>query len=130
MKPVCPTCGSAATETMTRFGPRHDCCGLWSWDFAPLVDKATHEARMMAHAAFDPLWRSGQMKRSFAYKALAKKMTLPRKDCHIKLMSAEVAARVPEYAAAIAKEFQFQRNGNAAGLMATHQTENGNGTGS
>ena len=33
---------------MTRFGPRDDCCGLWSWGGAPLADAATHAARKAA----------------------------------------------------------------------------------
>lgn len=43
--PICPSCGQPAKERMTRYGVRHDCCGLWSWGGKPLVDAATHAAR-------------------------------------------------------------------------------------
>lgn len=99
--PICPTCGEPAEETITKFGPRHDCCGCWSWGGAPLVNKDTHEARKAAHKAFDPIWIDGLMRRSLAYKTLAEKLNISRKDCHIKLMSADIAVRVPEIAKAI-----------------------------
>jgi hypothetical protein len=83
---------------MTRYGVRHNCCDLWSWDGAPLVDGETHEARKRAHDAFDTIWKDGRLSRSLAYKILAEKIGLHPKDCHIKLMSAETAGRVPTIA--------------------------------
>lgn len=80
---------------MTRFGERHDCCGLWSWGGAPLVDRETHDARTAAHEAFDPLWKSQGMTRRKAYKMLAVELELLPQNCHIKLMDAETARRVP-----------------------------------
>lgn len=102
-RPICPICGSEAKESETKFGIRHDCCGLWSWNGAPLVNRETHKARVTAHAAFDRLWRSGLMKRSDAYKALADKLNVARKECHIKMMSAEMASRIPDIAKEIAR---------------------------
>jgi hypothetical protein len=48
-------------------------------------------------------------------------MNMQRADCHIKLMSAETASRVPaiarEIASALDNEIpKFHRNGNAPGL--------------
>ncbi|XUM19792.1 zinc-finger-containing protein [Bradyrhizobium oligotrophicum S58] len=91
----CPLCQQDAIQSETRFGTRHDHCGLWSWGGAPLVDRETHEARKAAHAAFDPLWQRGRMSRSVAYRRLADLMGMSPRDCHIKLMNAETARRVP-----------------------------------
>jgi hypothetical protein len=55
---------------------------------------ATRKARSEAHAAFDPLWKSGQMSRSGAYKWLAAAIGIDRKDCHIGMMSRERALAV------------------------------------
>jgi len=92
---ICPVCGATAQTVYTRYGPRHSCCGLWSWGYAPLVDEETHEARKAAHAAFDPLWREHGFKRSQAYSLLAAKLGIKRKKCHMKIMDAETARRVP-----------------------------------
>ena len=94
MKIRCPKCGSEAVRRSTRFGWRNSCCDLWSWDSAPLVDAATHEARKAAHAAFDSLWRSGTLKRGEAYRRLAEELGISRADCHMKIMDAETAWRV------------------------------------
>lgn len=91
----CPKCNEAATPSNTRFGVRHDHCGLWSWDGAPLADKETHDARTAAHAAFDVLWKVLGMERRRAYQWLAAEMNMRPRDCHIKLMDAETAKRVP-----------------------------------
>lgn len=80
---ACPKCGGTPVTTVTRYGDRHDCCGLWSWQGKPLVDAETHEARKKAHEAFDPLWKSKLMSRSKAYKLLREDMGLSREDCHI-----------------------------------------------
>lgn len=96
--PICPTCSKPATATATRFGTRHSCCGLWSWEGKPLVDEATHNARKAAHAAFDSLWKHGPFSRAGAYKALAAIMGVKPADCHIALMSKEDAERVVAFA--------------------------------
>lgn len=40
------------------------------------------KARQAAHAAFDPIWQKGMMKRKQAYKWLARELGF-EKDCHI-----------------------------------------------
>ena len=94
----CPKCGSDVRRVKTRYGIRNSCCDLWSWDNAPLVDAETHDARKAAHAAFDRIWKSGVMKRGQAYRALAEEMGLTRADCHMKIMDAPTARRVPAIA--------------------------------
>lgn len=88
----------------TRYGTRNSCCGLWSWGGAPLVDRDTHEARKAAHAAFDTIWKDGLMSRSGAYRALQRKLGLTADQCHMKLMSAEMARKVPQAAWDIRQE--------------------------
>lgn len=106
-RPICPKCGERARRTKTQYGLRHDCkpCGLWSWGNHPLVDRATHEARKAAHAAFDPIWQSGLVQRPVAYKALADTLGLPVAETHMKLMDAQTARRVPDAALRIRREF-------------------------
>lgn len=54
----------------------------------------TRMARSAAHAAFDPLWKSGKMRRSQAYKWLAERLGIPASETHISWMDAATAKRV------------------------------------
>ena len=94
--PICPVCAKPAQVTATKYGPRAGCCGLHSWDLKPLVSPAVHDARKLAHATFDPVWRSGDLSRGEAYRRLALAMGIPQKSCHISLMTDVDAARVVE----------------------------------
>lgn len=47
--PKCPACGKQAVSTETRFGVRHEHCGLWSWGNKPLTDAYTHTIRKHLH---------------------------------------------------------------------------------
>jgi hypothetical protein len=68
------------------------------------VDRETHEARKAAHAAFDTLWKSGLMSRGAAYRALQGKLGLTADECHMKIMDAATASRVPQAAKEIQQE--------------------------
>lgn len=46
-----------------------------------LADARLRNARIAAHAAFDPLWRGGGLNRTQAYLWLAKEMELPVDAC-------------------------------------------------
>ena len=48
-----------------------------------LANAELRRAKNAAHAAFDPLWRSGRLKRHQAYGWLAKQMGLNKSRCHI-----------------------------------------------
>lgn len=48
-----------------------------------LADTNTKNARKKAHAAFDPIWKSRQMKRTEAYQWLADQLDIERWRCHI-----------------------------------------------
>lgn len=61
----------------------------------------TRRARSAAHAAFDPLWKRGKMSRASAYKWLAEQLGIQKSDCHIGMMDAETARRVPTIIAAL-----------------------------
>ena len=95
--PLCPACGQPAIPTTTRYGKRHACCGLWSWDGKPLADGATHAARIAAHDAFDTLWRgeSRVTRRSHAYALLRDELGLAKHECHMAQMDLATASRVP-----------------------------------
>ena len=92
---TCPTCGGIPKMQNTRYGKRFSCCDLWCWDRGDLVNKDTHEARKLAHSSLDVLWKNKGMDRSEVYSSLAKELGLDKADCHIKLMNAELASRVP-----------------------------------
>lgn len=53
-------------------------------------------ARGAAHAAFDPLWKSGRMSRSAAYRWLGQQMNLPKEECHMKQFTVAQCLRVIE----------------------------------
>lgn len=46
-------------------------------------DRATKDARIEAHTAFDRLWKSGALSRTAAYQWLRRAMALSRSKCHI-----------------------------------------------
>lgn len=59
-----------------------------------LADATLRKAKQAAHAAFDPLWKSGGMKRGAAYAWLADKLCIQNRHCHIGMMDPETCARV------------------------------------
>lgn len=72
-------------------------CGCHNGTVAPLglpCGPETRAARMDAHAAFDRLWRSGEMSRSEAYRWLAGVLGLSLDDCHIGKMNKAQALAV------------------------------------
>lgn len=48
-----------------------------------LANAELRQAKSAAHAAFDPIWRTGPLKRREAYGWLANELGIPFKDCHI-----------------------------------------------
>lgn len=52
-----------------------------------LANAATRRLKQAAHAAFDPLWKSGRMSRTKAYRWLQEQTGLDARDCHIGWMS-------------------------------------------
>lgn len=100
-----PKCGKNPFLTKTQFGNRWACCGLWSWGKSPLSDNETHRARNAAHAAFDPLWKSKSLPRSYAYQLLAEVLEVEPKQAHMTVMNKETASRVPKAVEEIWRRF-------------------------
>ena len=48
-----------------------------------LANAALRREKSAAHAAFDPLWKTGRMRRREAYSWLAKQLGIRFDDCHI-----------------------------------------------
>lgn len=66
----------------------------------PLGRLANAELRrwkQAAHSVFDPLWKSGGMKRSEAYKWLADMLCIHKKQCHIGSFDIDMCKRVIEH---------------------------------
>lgn len=61
-------------------------------DAAPLGRLANLElrkAKMAVHAAFDPLWKDGKIKRKEAYQLLADRMGIDVNKCHVGMFTIE-----------------------------------------
>ena len=100
----CPYCGNDAelTTGYKVYPHRLDLADLKVWACFPcdawvgthknspthaplgrLANAELRKAKMAAHAAFDPWWKSGRMTRREAYQKLADLMSLDPKDTHI-----------------------------------------------
>lgn len=113
----CPYCQNRAHFVRgDRLYPhRDDLADLWFWFCAScdahvgchgdtarpkgrLANAELRRARIDAHAAFDPLWESGDMHRGDAYRWLAGQLGIPRKKCHIGNFDVARCRRVVEAA--------------------------------
>lgn len=110
-KVICPYCNQPAQLVDSRavykksYGMIWHCepCKAWvgchknSKDHIPLGRLANAELRQWkqrAHAAFDPLWREGSMKRRAAYNWLAEMMEMHTSRCHIGMFDVRECIRV------------------------------------
>ena len=59
-----------------------------------LANAELRAAKIAAHAAFDPLWQSGRMKRQEAYGWLADQLKIAREHCHIGMFDVETCRLV------------------------------------
>ena len=85
-------------------------CGAWvgchpgtTKPLGRLADGELRRAKMAAHAAFDPIWKGGHMKRGKAYGWLAGKLGIAKDDCHIGMFDIATCRRV----AAICTEWRL-----------------------
>jgi len=104
----CPYCGEDAKQTTGRevYPRRPDLhkqiifaclpCDAWvgthknsGKPLGRLANAELRRAKMQAHAAFDPLWKSGQMTRREAYRRLSEKMGLTPEETHIGMFDVE-----------------------------------------
>jgi hypothetical protein len=58
------------------------------------ADRATKQARIRAHAAFDAWWKAFGIRRKNAYLELRRYMRLRIEDCHIAMFDAAQCERV------------------------------------
>lgn len=112
---ICDYCGEAARLTTGRevYPHRADLHGKSFYVCTPcdarvgchpgttnalgrLANAELRGAKQAAHAAFDPLWQGGGMKRKDAYYRLSKALGIPFADCHIGMMDAAMCRRVVE----------------------------------
>lgn len=61
-----------------------------------LANAELRQAKVDAHAAFDPLWRTGGYTRGTAYRWLQKAMGRTRAECHIGLFDVDDCRKVTE----------------------------------
>jgi len=61
-----------------------------------LADAKLRKWKMAAHAAFDPIWKSGVMTRKAAYKMLSARMGIPEAKTHIGMFDVEQCKKVIE----------------------------------
>ena len=59
-----------------------------------LANAELRAAKSAAHAAFDPLWRTGTKTRREAYEWLAKQLGIAARECHIGMFDAPLCERV------------------------------------
>lgn len=78
----------------------------WDGSTSTPADQKTRDARHQAHEAFDPIWKEGWLKRSQAYKELARLMKLTPDKTHIGMFNLQQCLEVHEHAATIMKGFE------------------------
>lgn len=61
-----------------------------------LANAELRKLKMEAHAAFDPLWKTGRMSRSDAYGILADRLGIKMSKCHIGFFDEAQCRRVVE----------------------------------
>lgn len=108
----CPYCGSdtKCIDSATIYGRSYgwvwvcvnypECdsyCGCHPGTKKPLGRLADYElrkAKKAAHAAFDPMWKKGTMKRTVAYRWLSQQLGIPEKCCHIGMFDVDQCKQV------------------------------------
>jgi hypothetical protein len=64
--------------------------------YGGLANAETRAARQRAHAAFDPIWKDGKVRRIDAYSQLAKALGIPVGSCHMGMFDIHTCKRVVE----------------------------------
>ena len=62
-----------------------------------LANAELRELKKQAHAAFDPLWKTGKMSRTQAYKQLSNYLKIEKRFTHIGMFSPKTCLRVIEF---------------------------------
>ena len=123
--PICPKCGQLAIlqNGAEAYPHRPDLAHIHRWTCIPcgisvgvhpgttkplgtLADKETHQARMRAHAAFDPLWKGeGRARRHLAYQWLSKRLGVS--EAHIGCMDIPTCDRVVQMCIEVREKFNI-----------------------
>jgi hypothetical protein len=72
-----------------------------------LANKELRNAKMQAHRAFDPIWKSGQLSRSQAYAWLADRLGIPGDECHIGMFDVETCLEVVKAVGSLEKRLEY-----------------------
>lgn len=128
--PICPYCGktSVLVGGLIIYPHRQDLAGKRFFNCAPcqayvgchqdtgepfgrLADAELRKAKMAAHAAFDPLWRSKRMSRNTAYQRLSVAMGISQEETHIGMFDLERCKQVVKLvkAGALDRDNRVQR---------------------
>lgn len=111
---TCDYCGKDAALVSGKelYPHRPDLFGIQLWKCTPceawvgchkrsnavplgrLANAELRKAKSAAHAAFDPIWKSGSKSRMGAYKWLSKQLNVPFKECHIGMFDIERCQQV------------------------------------
>ncbi len=109
---ICPYCGGATKLVDSSiiygksYGMAYMCVNFPSCDAYVGAHKGSHKPkgrlanarlrklRIQAHAAFDPLWQSGQYTRVDAYRWLSEQLKIPFKETHIGNFDEEMCEKV------------------------------------
>ena len=113
MIPTCPYCNNPSTKVSGSeiYPHREDLWDIVIYECKPcdarvgchkgtdnplgrLANAELRAAKMEAHLAFDPLWKTKTKSRSGAYQWLAKELGIRPKDCHIGMFDVETCQRV------------------------------------
>jgi hypothetical protein len=111
--PACPYCGKMSVQVSGReiYPHRPDLFSKVFYRCAPcdayvgchpatdkpmgrLANAELRAAKLNAHRAFDPLWRSGGKTRRSAYTWLSKKLGIPQEECHIGMFDIDTCRKV------------------------------------
>lgn len=68
----------------------------WDQPLGRLANAELRAAKQAAHVAFDPVWKSGLMDRTAAYKWLAETLDITEAECHIGWMNLHQCKSVVE----------------------------------
>lgn len=71
-----------------------------------LANAELRQAKKMAHASFDPVWKEGGMTRKQAYAWLSAQLGIEPDDCHMGMMSVETCNRVVDLCVRYQRESQ------------------------
>ena len=83
------------------------CHGSTTKPLGRLANAHLRKMKSAAHRSFDPLWKSGKISRSEAYKILANRLNVNDADCHIGMFSPFQCQQVIILSAQLKEEYNI-----------------------